>query len=250
MERNVAEAVINNIGGTQNVIDSVLATGCQHLVLISTDKAVHPANVMGATKRVAEQLVQRAAVNHGRNFISVRFGNVLGSRGSVVPIFLRQIEAGGPVTVTHPEMRRYFMTIPESVQLVLQAVVLGQGGEVFVLDMGEPIKIVDLASDLIRLSGLEVGRDIEIEFTGARAGEKLFEELFFGAEVAVPTEHSKVLRAKHLTPPTDLVEIADQVVQLAQEAGDPETIRGLLQLLVPDYQPESGRRWARSGTPS
>ncbi|MFN2315707.1 MAG: polysaccharide biosynthesis protein, partial [Gemmatimonadales bacterium] len=173
MEWNVVEAVTNNVIGTRNVVEAAIAAGTSHMLLISTDKAVCPTNVMGATKRVAEQLVQEAARRTGRHFIAVRFGNVLGSRGSVLPNFLRQIEAGGPITVTHPEMRRYFMTIPESVQLVLQAAVLGQGGEVFVLDMGEPVKIVDLARDLIRLSGLEVDRDIEIKFTGVRPGEKL-----------------------------------------------------------------------------
>ncbi len=195
MERNVAEAITNNILGTRNVVELAAEHGVERLVLISTDKAVHPTNVMGATKRVAEMVVQMAAREHGRNFVSVRFGNVLGSRGSVVPTFLRQIGNGGPVTVTHPEMRRYFMTIPESVQLVLQAGSLGKGGEVFVLDMGEPIKIADLAADLIRLSGKEVGTDIEIRFSGSRPGEKLFEELFFSAEQAAPTEHEKVLRA-------------------------------------------------------
>ncbi|MGH9422880.1 MAG: UDP-N-acetylglucosamine 4,6-dehydratase family protein, partial [Thermoanaerobaculia bacterium] len=197
MEDNVLEAVTNNIQGTRNVVDAAIDTDVQHFVLISTDKAVRPTSVMGATKRVAEQIVQHAAAKYHRNFVSVRFGNVLGSRGSVVPTFLRQIRAGGPVTVTHPEMRRYFMTIPEAVQLVLQAGALGRGGEVFVLDMGEQIKVVDIATDLIRLSGLEVGTDIEITFTGVRPGEKLYEEMFFTAENVLPTDHPKVLRARN-----------------------------------------------------
>ncbi len=149
---------------------------------------------MGATKRVAERVVLHAAMTEKRNFVSVRFGNILGSRGSVIPTFLRQIQEGGPVLVTHPEMRRFFMTIPEAVQLVLQAGALGKGGELFVLDMGEPIKIVDLARDLIRLSGLEEGADIEIAYTGVRPGEKLYEEVFFGGEDIWPTNHPKVLR--------------------------------------------------------
>jgi FlaA1/EpsC-like NDP-sugar epimerase len=197
MEENVVEAVTNNVGGTRNVVDAALAAGVHHLVFISTDKAVRPTSVMGSTKRLAEILVQHAALTQHRNFVSVRFGNVLGSRGSVVPTFLRQIRAGGPVTVTHPEMRRYFMTIPEAVQLVLQAGALGRGGEVFVLDMGEPVKIVDLAADLVRLSGLELGSDIELRFSGVRPGEKLHEEVFFSGENVIATEHPKVLRAKN-----------------------------------------------------
>ncbi|HMU63032.1 MAG TPA: polysaccharide biosynthesis protein, partial [Gemmatimonadales bacterium] len=237
MERNVAEAITNNILGTRNVVELAAEYQVERLVLISTDKAVHPTNVMGATKRVAEMVVQRAASEHGRNFVSVRFGNVLGSRGSVVPTFLRQIGNGGPVTVTHPEMRRYFMTIPESVQLVLQAGALGKGGEVFVLDMGEPIKIADLAADLIRLSGKEVGTDIEIRFSGSRPGEKLYEELFFSAENATPTEHEKVLCATNATLPAGTSEQVANIIAAAQ-AGRPEAeLRQLLMELVPDFDP-------------
>src|SRR5207244_6641964 len=148
-EENVIQAITNNVFGTLNMVDAALEAGCEHFVLISTDKADRPTSVMGATKRISELIVQRAATKHQRNFVSVRFGNVLGSRGSVVPTFLRQIRTGGPVTVTHPEMQRYFMTIPEAVQLVLQAGALGRGGEVFLLDMGEPIRIVDIATDQI-----------------------------------------------------------------------------------------------------
>jgi FlaA1/EpsC-like NDP-sugar epimerase len=237
MEENLAEAVLNNVLGTRNVVDAALRSGVEHLVLISTDKAVRPTSVMGATKRVAEQVVQGTAEEHRRNFMAVRFGNVLGSRGSVVPTFLQQIREGGPVTVTHPEMRRYFMTIPEAVQLVLQAGALGRGGEVFVLDMGEPVKIADLAADLIRLSGKEVGRDIEIRFTGTRPGEKLYEELFFNAELTATTEHPKVLRAKNASLPLGVTTVVGDLIAVAQEGGDDEELRVLLKRLVPDYEP-------------
>ena len=237
MEANVPEAITNNVLGTKNVVELAAAGRVEHLVLISTDKAVRPTSILGATKRVAEQVVQSVAQEHGKNFVSVRFGNVLGSRGSAVPIFLQQIAEGGPVTVTHPEMRRYFMTIPEAVQLVLQAGALGRGGEVFVLDMGEPVKLVDLASDLIRLSGREVGRDIEIRFTGIRPGEKLYEELFFSSENAAPTTHPKVLRAKNALLREGTSEaVADLIAAAHDSVPDPE-LRGLLLRLVPDFQP-------------
>jgi FlaA1/EpsC-like NDP-sugar epimerase len=247
MEENVAEAVTNNVLGTKNVVELSAEFAVEHLVLISTDKAVRPTNVMGATKRVAEQLVQEIAERQRRNFVAVRFGNVLGSRGSVVPTFLRQIQSGGPVTITHPEMRRYFMTIPESVQLVLQAGAIGKGGEVFVLDMGEPVKIVDLATDLIRLSGLEVGSDIEIRFTGTRPGEKLYEELFFSSENAYPTEHPKVLRAKNGSLPVGLSTVVDLLIDGAQHGWSDEDLRGLLVRLVPDYYPAGAGKPRRFG---
>jgi FlaA1/EpsC-like NDP-sugar epimerase len=237
MEDNVVEAITNNILGTSNVVRTAVESSAQTFVLISTDKAVRPTSVMGCTKRVAEQVVRSAAQATGRNFVSVRFGNVLGSRGSVIPTFLRQIEAGGPVTVTHPEMRRYFMTIPEAVQLVLQAGALGKGGELFALDMGEQVKIMDLARDLIRLSGLEEGADVDIVFTGVRPGEKLYEEVFFGHEAVEPTAHSKVLRTR-----VDAVDDAtdDQIEALIQCAlSDPDNwdeMRVQLRALVPDFQ--------------
>jgi FlaA1/EpsC-like NDP-sugar epimerase len=181
--------------------------------------------------------VQTIAETEGKNFVAVRFGNVLGSRGSVVPTFLRQIRQGGPVTITHPEMRRYFMTIPEAVQLVLQAGALGKGGEVFVLDMGQPVKIVDLASDLIRLSGLEPGVDIEIKFTGTRPGEKLYEELFFNSENAAPTSHPKVLRARNATLPAGIGIIVDRLIGESRGCASDDEIRALLRRLVPDYTP-------------
>ena len=252
MEANIAEAVTNNVLGTRNVAMLSAEMGVEHLVLISTDKAVRPTSIMGATKRVAEQIVQEIAERDNRNFVAVRFGNVLGSRGSVVPMFLRQIQAGGPVTITHPEMRRYFMTIPEAVQLVLQAGALGQGGEVFVLDMGEPVKIVDLATDLIRLSGLEVGADIEIRFTGTRPGEKLYEELFFSSENAIPTGHPKVLRAKNGQLPLGLMKVVDNLVFAATEGLPDGEIRARLSRLVPDFDTSaagSQPRGSHSATP-
>ena len=238
MEENVVEAVTNNVLGTKNLVKAAIAADVQTFVFISTDKAVRPTSVMGCSKRVAEQLVRAAAEETGRRFVSVRFGNVLGSRGSVIPTFVQQIERGGPVTVTHQEMRRYFMTIPEAVQLVLQAGALGKSGELFVLDMGEPVKIVDLARDLIRLSGLEEGTDIEIAFTGVRPGEKLYEEVFFGHEEVLPTAHPKVLR----TPPdpvgnsqTDQIEAL--IVSAISDPNDWESLRQQLRALVPDFQP-------------
>jgi FlaA1/EpsC-like NDP-sugar epimerase len=237
MEENVIEAITNNIFGTLNVVDAALAAKCTHFVLISTDKAVRPTSVMGATKRVAELIVQHAAVKYDRNFVSVRFGNVLGSRGSVVPTFLRQIRSGGPVTVTHPEMQRYFMTIPEAVQLVLQAGALGRGGEVFVLDMGEPIRVVDIATDLIRLSGLTVGSDIQIKFTGMRPGEKLYEEMFFSAENVLTTDHPKVLRARNGILPEGVMRRIESLVDAAEAEHPDQELKSLLRTLVPDFHP-------------
>ena len=235
MEQNACEAITNNVLGTANLVEASVAFGTEHFVLISTDKAVRPTNVMGASKRVAEHVVHNAAVKHGRNFVAVRFGNVLGSQGSVVPTFVRQIKAGGPVTVTDPEMRRYFMTIPEAVQLVLQAGALGKGGELFMLDMGEPVKIVDLALDMIRLSGLEVGEDIEIEFTGMRPGEKLYEEMFFSHEIAEPTHHPKILRARNGQQTLCDGSSIARLIEAARSGADQRVIRAMLQELVPDF---------------
>ncbi len=191
MEAHVFEAVENNVFGTRNLVDAAREFGVTEFVMISSDKAVRPASVMGATKRLAE-LVVRSLQPEGARYVSVRFGNVLGSNGSVVPIFKDQIARGGPVTVTDPEMRRYFMTIPEACQLVLQASTMGNGSEIFVLNMGEPVKIADLARNLILLSGLRPGHDIKITYTGARPGEKLFEELNEDAESLLPTHHEKI----------------------------------------------------------
>ena len=197
MQANVEEAILNNVIGTRNVVEAALENHVERLVLISTDKAVNPANVYGATKRLAEMIVLDAAHRTKRAYSVVRFGNVLGSRGSVIPIFKRQIANGGPVQVTHPDMERYFMTIPEAVHLVLQAASMGQGGEAFLLDMGQQVRILDLAEDLIRLSGLEPGRDIEIEFTGIRPGEKLREELWEPEKTYDKTAHPDIFRSEH-----------------------------------------------------
>jgi FlaA1/EpsC-like NDP-sugar epimerase len=196
MEENPREAVKNNIFGTRNVAEAAHHYGAKHFVMVSTDKAVNPTSVMGATKRVAEMVIQSMSMGSNTRFCAVRFGNVLGSRGSVIPLFREQIADGGPVTVTHPDMVRYFMTIPEAVQLVIQAGAMGRHGEVFVLDMGQPMKILDLATDLIRLSGFEPGKDIDIVYTGIRSGEKLYEELLTKTEGVTSTRHEKIYTAK------------------------------------------------------
>lgn len=239
METNPEEAVTNNVGGTHTVLQAAERWEVPHFVLVSTDKAVNPGNVMGATKRLAEELVRVTALRTGRSYLSVRFGNVLGSRGSVVPTFQAQILAGGPVYVTDPEVTRYFMTIPEAVQLVLQAAALGQGGETFVLDMGEPVKIVDLARDLIELSGLEVEQDIRIEFTGLRPGDKLFEELFLDSEHHGRTAHQKIFVAP-AGPGTGLAAHELQVLIHAAQTGDRERMLELLSELVAAVEERNG----------
>lgn len=237
MEHNPAEAITTNVLGTRNVLRAAMTAGVEHFVMISSDKAVNPTSVMGASKRVAELLVHQAARQSGRPYMAVRFGNVLGSRGSVAITFKRQIASGGPITITHPEMRRFFMTIPEAVQLVLQASVLGKGGEVFMLDMGKPVKIVDLARDMIELSGLEVGRDIDIVFTKMRPGEKLYEELFVLGEAYRPTVHYKVFIAQNdstFVPPH-----LDQWIEalaIAAERDDTAAIVWVLRNLIPQHQ--------------
>ncbi|KUK97103.1 MAG: Putative polysaccharide biosynthesis protein [Anaerolineaceae bacterium 46_22] len=234
MESNIEEAVTNNILGTDNIVISSLEHEVQRLVMISTDKAIRPVNIMGATKRIAEMLVLDAAHQFERAFTVVRFGNVLGSRGSVVPRFKRQIEAGGPVTVTHPEMKRYFMTIPEAVHLVLQASTLSKGGENYILDMGQPVKILDLAEDLIRLSGLEPGKDIEIVFSGIRPGEKLNEDLWDKGFAYSPTTHPDIhqVDTEEVLSSEELRDLVDTLIGYARE-GKPEKIRALLSDIIP-----------------
>lgn len=234
MEVNIEEAVTNNVIGTRNIVEAALNFDLDRLVLISTDKAIRPSSVMGATKRMAEMLVLDAAHRSGREFSAVRFGNVLGSRGSVVPLFKRQIESGGPVTVTHPEMERYFMTIPEAVHLVLQAAAMGHGGEVFVLRMGDQVNILQLAEDLIRLSGLEPGEDIEIVFTGVRAGEKLSEELWDQWAQFEPTEHAEIVRLidEDLLSSNTLNQTVNELAFLADE-GEVDAIIKVLDETIP-----------------
>lgn len=232
MESQPEEAVRNNIFGTKTVAEAADKAGTGIFIMISTDKAVNPTSVMGATKRVAELVVQNMNRISNTKFAAVRFGNVLGSRGSVVPLFKRQIAKGGPITITHPDMQRYFMTIPEATQLVLQAGALADGGEVFVLDMGEPVKIVDMASDLIELSGLEPGRDIEIKFTGLRPGEKLFEELLTTEEGTTSTKHEKIYVA-------NLKSVDMQRLQLELEClratSNSEEVISILAKIIPTY---------------
>lgn len=236
MENNAPEAITNNVLGTKSLADLAVEFKVEHFVMISTDKAVNPTSVMGASKRVAEMIVLQAARTSKIPFVVVRFGNVLGSRGSVIPTFKKQIEVGGPITVTHPEICRYFMTIPEAVQLVLQAVVISPGGEILMLNMGEPVKIVDLAKDLICLSGYRVGKDIEIVFTGLRPGEKLYEELFLPNEEYQKTDHEKLLIVKNASQiiPKQLLQAVADLLQSAA-ANNSSEICSLLQKLVPGY---------------
>ncbi len=245
-ESNPGEAIRNNVFGTKTLADAAAAAGVKNFVMISTDKAVNPSSIMGATKRCAEIYIQGLAQRHFRiqnsefstNFVTVRFGNVLGSNGSVVPIFKQQIAAGGPVTVTHPEMRRYFMTIPEASQLVLQAAALGQRGEIFVLDMGKPVRILDLARDLITLSGLRPDVDIPIVFTGLRPGEKLYEELSIRGEHMVPTRHAKIAvwKPPHANDATRIQRMIDELEPL-QHCTERQQVLAALVQFVPEMRP-------------
>ena len=236
MEKNPSQAIFNNIGGTRNLATLSLDYGVNYFVNISTDKAVNPTSIMGASKRIAENVILQAAskAKDDQVFVSVRFGNVLGSRGSVVPIFKDQISKGGPITVTDPDMIRYFMTIPEASQLVLQAGALNMNGAVFVLDMGEPVKIVDMARDLIRLSGFEPDKDIKVVFTGKKEGEKLYEELLTSEEGTEMTQHDKIMIARK----NGLIDDFERKLDLlfdAANSDDKMSIKQMIHEIVPTY---------------
>jgi FlaA1/EpsC-like NDP-sugar epimerase len=235
MELHPSEAVKNNVMGTRNVAAQAIAYNVERFILISTDKAVQPVSVMGATKRAAELLMKSLNAQNGTLFSAVRFGNVLGSRGSVVPIFQKQIEDGGPVLVTHPDITRYFMTIEEAAQLVIQAGAFTEGGDVFILNMGEPVRIMDLANQMVHLLGN--GKEIEIRMTGLRPGEKMNETLVFNIEELLPTPHSKINRILHdYDLPQDFDEQVDALIEAAAR-DDGNEIRGLLSGLLPSYEP-------------
>jgi FlaA1/EpsC-like NDP-sugar epimerase len=239
MEGNCCEAVLNNVAGTRELADAAIEFGCERLVMISTDKAVNPSSVMGATKRTAELLIQhRADEGHKTHFACVRFGNVLGSRGSVVPIFLRQIAAGGPVTITHQEMTRYFMTIPQAVRLVLQAATLASRGDVYLLDMGDPVKIVDFAKDIIRLAGLTPGKDIDIKVVGIRPGERLHEKMWREDALVTTTPFRDVFQVKATAVAVGLTQLLAELESAARSRRSDATIHELLCRLPIDYCPE------------
>lgn len=239
METSPCEAIKNNVMGTYKVVQAADAYGVEKFVMISTDKAVNPTNIMGASKRICEMIIQMMNERSETNFVAVRFGNVLGSNGSVIPLFKKQIAEGGPVTVTHPDIIRYFMTIPEAVSLVLQAGVYAKGGEIFVLDMGEPVKIVDLASNLIKLSGYKVGEEIEIRFTGLRPGEKMYEELLMQEEGLKQTENKMIFIGKPID--FDVEIFRTQLEQLKVSANNEvEDIRAQVKEMVPTYCYDDG----------
>jgi FlaA1/EpsC-like NDP-sugar epimerase len=243
MESQPGEAIRNNSVGTARLAALSVEYEVDRFVLISTDKAIHPTSVMGATKRLAEMILQDLQACHegATRFMAVRFGNVLGSSGSVIPLFREQIASGGPVTITHPDMTRYFMTIPEAVGLVLQTSVLGAGGEIFVLDMGEPVRILDLATQMIKLSGLEPHRDIQIEFVGVRPGEKLFEQISYLDEAVTATSHPKIMRLRGAAPEGKSLHTILDVLMAEVQKADASRLKYLLGQAVPEYRPSSGQ---------
>ncbi|MDK0568178.1 polysaccharide biosynthesis protein [Clostridium perfringens] len=236
MERNPEEAIKNNVIGTLNVAECAHKYGAERFVLISTDKAVNPTNVMGASKRMCEMIIQAIDKNSNTEFVAVRFGNVLGSNGSVIPLFKKQIEKGGPLTLTHKKITRYFMLIPEAAQLVLQAGAYAKGGEIFVLDMGNPVLIYDLAKDLIKLSGFEPEVDIKIEITGLRPGEKLYEELLMDEEGLRKTSHEKIFIAKPGEYDFEMLKLGVNALKKIADLGDGETLKTALQFIVKTYK--------------
>ena len=237
MEANPRTAIINNVYGTKLIIDFSIKYNVKKFVLISSDKAVNPTNVMGASKRICELYLASkiSDLKNSTKFITTRFGNVLGSNGSVVPIFEKQIENGGPITITHPDIVRYFMTIPEASQLVLEAGSMGKGGEIFIFDMGEPVKIVDLATNMVIQKGLKVGIDINIEFTGLRPGEKLYEELLLDSEDLLQTYNDLIYIAKKEVIDIELSDLIDDLIDLAFNSFDHFKVVSLMKKIVPEY---------------
>ena len=239
MEENPSEAVLTNIRGTKIMVDLAHEFKVENFVMISTDKAVNPTNVMGASKRVAEMYAQSMNKISKTKYITTRFGNVLGSNGSVIPLFQRQIEKGGPVTITHPDITRYFMTIPEACQLVLEAGAMGEGGEIFIFDMGQPIKIIDLAKKMIRLSGLEIGKDIVIQYTGLRPGEKLYEELLADQENTIPTHHPQIMIGKIRKYEMDEINEKIKILTANPSANDNYSLVSQIKVLVPEFKSQN-----------
>jgi FlaA1/EpsC-like NDP-sugar epimerase len=234
METNPAEAIRNNIGGTKIIADLAAAHHATQFIMISTDKAVNPTNVMGASKRIAEMLVSELNDQQNTAFITTRFGNVLGSNGSVIPLFERQIANGGPITLTDERITRFFMTIPEACQLVLEAAAMGNGGEIFVFDMGSPVKILDLAKKMIQLSGLRPYHDIDIQVTGLRPGEKLYEEVLANSENTIPTYHPQILIAKTRPSKPNQAQLIETLLNTAKLQDNQNSVK-LMKQIVPEY---------------
>ena len=235
MENNPSESILTNVNGTKIIADLSVEFGVQTFVMVSTDKAVNPTNIMGATKRIAEMYIQSLNKKTDTRFITTRFGNVLGSNGSVIPRFRKQIESGGPVTITHPDITRYFMTIPEACQLVLEAGSMGKGGEIFIFDMGDSVRISDLAKKMIKLSGLTLGKDIQIAYTGLRPGEKLYEELLNDGENTLPTHHEKIMIAKVAECEYETINLQVNKLIALFETQNNDAIVRMMKDMVPEF---------------